>query len=782
MRVKAFLLEVDHVMRKECSALRLFLKTESGKSFRLYDESFAPYFYLNSSLSKAESLLTGMVNAKRVEAVEKLCEGVKKKLVKVIAFTASDVPKLKHEAKRLGDCFEYDIPFTRRYVIDHQLKPNKLHEVVFEGKLVKSITPLSENKKPVLKILSLDIETYNPDRISDPKKDACLMIGFYGEKKGVYSYSKKFSSKLVTSFSTEKEMLESFTELVKKEKIDVLCSYNGDQFDLPFLQARADKLNAAFSLSRDGSRVKTRKAGIRLVSKLGGRIHYDVFPVVSFLNFIGTIHVPRLRLEEVYFELLGGKKLDLDKAKLWKLWDDGKTKELDYLAEYNLVDAKACFELTEKFLPLQLELGALVGMPLFDCARATSSQLVETFLLRKAFSLNEIAPNKPVDVKAEPIEGAFVKTPEAGVYDNLAMLDFKSLYPSIIISHNIDYSALNCDCCKDAFVSPQGHRFCRKRKGIMPLVLGEVLDERFKLKDAMKKLDKKSSEYSSLDAQQWGLKILANSAYGYQLFARSRWYSRACGEATTAWAREFIHKTIKAAEEKGLKVIYTDTDSILVKYEKKNLVEEFMKEFNKTLPSRMELDLEDYYSRGIFVSKKVSGKEVGAKKKYALISDSGRIKIKGFELVRRDWSKIARRTQKKVLEILLKEGSVEKAVALVRKVVIDLKEEIIPLEDCVIYSGMRKKKYLLKSPAVSAFEYAKKTGLQVSDKVIDYVITKDGKSISDKARVFAQAKNYDPDYYVNNQVLPAVMKILGALGFDEEGLKTNTKQKGLGGW
>jgi DNA polymerase I len=313
-----------------------------------------------------------------------------------------------------------------------------------------------------------------------------------------------------------------------------------------------------------------------------------------------------------------------------------------------------------------------------------------------------------------------------------------------------------------------------------------VLDERFKLKNEMKKLSKDSAEYKALDARQWGLKILANSFYGYLLYARSRWYSRKGGEATTAWARQYIHETIEKAEAAGFRVLYADTDSLFLEYGSKgeNSVRDFQKSINASLPERMELELEDFYPRGVFVAKKQGDK--GAKKKYALINKEGKIKIRGFELVRRDWSRIARHTQREVLEIMLKEGSIDNAVALVRKVIADLKAGKVSLEDCVIYTQLRKKvdSYEVQSPEVAAVINGRKAGLKIPENsVVGYVITREGKSISEKARVVELAENYDADYYINHQVLPAVLKILGALGFDEESIKTKGSQTSLlGSW
>lgn len=1357
----AFLLDADFMMENKLPSVRLLLKGREGKSFRAFDYSFEPYFYLipSSSLEEAKKLVEHLssvqrdekASVKRVEIVEKQLRFKNVKLLKVIANNPGHVPVLREECRKFGEVYEADIPFVKRYLFDKLLSPCGEITFVQEGMEVSEVKPLDSGEPLKLNTLALDIETYNPSGLPNPEKDPCLMASYYadGGISGVYSHSKHFQNDYTKSFRGEKEMLEAICGLLRRNKVDLLCTYNGDAFDLPYLQVRARKLNADFRLGRDKGHVKTRKQGLRMVSKIGGRIHYDVFPVVSFLNFIGTIKVQRLTLEKVYEEVLGGRKLDVKKFEIWKTWDSNNQEDLEHLAEYCRIDSKACYELTKHFLHLQVEMSKLTGLTLFETCRATASQLVEALLIRKAFLRNELVPNKPhgEEIQArvsEPIQGAFVKVPNPGIYDNIAVLDFKSLYPSIIISHNIDAQTIDCDCCneKEAFLSPQGYKFCSKNRGIVPSMLEEVLSTRFKIQGEMKKLDKESEEYKQLFGRQWGLKILANSVaadepiillspenevvvktasefvdpllreefvwatqlgdatgwkvasfnalgstefkaitkvmrhecnsllsftlssgreasitkdhsvfslnaegeiipvpgcdihkgslvlvpkkmpspnvppkmlnlmkslldvpeneledviitikldrpldmlefdsqiisniiddrnisriaselsldrhavgdhlryllkegivqksndgrafiysltekakgygkflefskklkyngnkrehfaffnevkstiqeicedylkdvkigtlhgsrvspfftineevasllgyyvsegcsrkwlnqtngfsyrvdianydqkvldftfnafkalgfnasrslhsvcvnsknayllfkylfkcggnayeksipsiilsstpeiklaflktyfegdgnyekhakrwrfttvskrlvtdlvlllnqlgisavsikkdsrfyrivvneplffgerklwrtfafnipgmlleneikslgrkqfyyhlnggmhkkalqrfydvykiklgeskkierlmaflnsdlavdrvievreetpngfvydlsvqgnesfiggngliclhnsmYGYLLYARSRYYTRKGGEATTAWARQYIQETIQKAEGAGFIVLYADTDSVFLQLKSSDeiKVNEFRKKINSELPKGMELELEDFYPRGIFVSKK-QGTEKGAKKKYALINKEGKIKIRGFELVRRDWSRVARETQRKVLSIVLKEGDVEKAVKLVKGAIEELKGGKVPLDELVVYTQLRKKasSYEVTSPEVSAFEKARKQGLKLSENsVIGYVITRDGKSTSEKAQLIELAKNYDPDYYVNKQVIPAVLKILGALGYSEEDLKLSGKQTGLGAW
>ncbi len=243
--------------------------------------------------------------------------------------------------------------------------------------------------------------------------------------------------------------------------------------------------------------------------------------------------------------------------------------------------------------------------------------------------------------------------------------------------------------------------------------------------------------------------------------------------------------TMDEAEKLGFKVCYGDTDSlfILLSGKTKEDATRFMERINKALPEGMELELEDFYKRGIFVGKR--GGEGGAKKKYALLSESGKIKIKGFELVRRDWAKITKETQRSVLETILKEGDKEKAVNIVKSVISDLKDGKVNIQELVMHTQLRKGlgSYDVKSPELMAARKAVEAGVrkrsEMEGAVIGYVITAHGDSVSSKARIEQMATDYDPDYYINHQIIPATMKILKELGYNADELKTKGSQKKL---
>ncbi len=202
-------------------------------------------------------------------------------------------------------------------------------------------------------------------------------------------------------------------------------------------------------------------------------------------------------------------------------------------------------------------------------------------------------------------------------------------------------------------------------------------------------------------------------------------------------------------------------------------VTELLRSINQQLPVDMKLEFEGYYDRGFFVTKK----------RYALIDD-GKIVVKGLELVRRDWAPVAKNTQKDILQAILEEGSPEKAQKIVKNIIKDLNNGNIPLKDLIIHTKLTKKpeNYKQMAPHVIAAKKLISHGQKVTaGSIIQYVITKGREPISKRAEPveFMKDKNYDPDYYINNQVLPATLRILEAIGYSKEQIMDNEKQTSL---
>jgi DNA polymerase I len=201
------------------------------------------------------------------------------------------------------------------------------------------------------------------------------------------------------------------------------------------------------------------------------------------------------------------------------------------------------------------------------------------------------------------------------------------------------------------------------------------------------------------------------------------------------------------------------------------------------LPGIMELEYDGYYPAALFVSLKAN--DTGAKKKYALIDDEGKIHITGFETVRRNWSDIAKEVQEKVLTIILKENDSEKALKYVSSVVNDLIDKRIPVDKVIIHTQLQKDvaDYASVGPHVVIAKQLKEKGFDVvPGMIIEYVVTEGKGKIGDRVKLPEEIKdnNYDPDYYINNQVIPSVERIFEVFGYTKEDFAAKKGQSKLG--
>ncbi|MGI0100648.1 MAG: DNA-directed DNA polymerase [Candidatus Micrarchaeaceae archaeon] len=798
-------LDIDYLNRGEESLLRITVKGKDGTPYEIFDTGFRPYFYLVpfKDLDKefVESVSTSdngrTIKAVEVRSTSRQVLGKQVDAYQIFVSNTSHVPKLSSAMAQWGTCYEYDIPFAKRYSVDKDIMPLAYYRINVlddNGKLVlDSFEGGADDGQLDLNVMCFDIEVYNPLGVPRVEKDPVIMISYLcmgkEPKHGVITF-KDIDLPFVEVVKDEKEMLRRFIRVVEDLDVDVLVGYNSANFDIKYLLDRAGALRMPFNLKRFEGDTKIESHGLVDKVKIAGRVHVDMYTVVKFIAVVGAseniLKLNSKTLKNVYEAISKEKKFAVEKMDIFRLWD-GSDEDRRTLARYNLADAEALRKVYETFIPVMVELSRLTCDVLGDVCVSTTGQLVEFMLMHNSVKYNEIIPNKPTDSEmrerlANPIEGAYVKTPEPGIYADLAVFDFRGLYPSIIISYNIDPSSI-CRGCIEYHESPDGTRFDKKRASIIPLILKRMIQQRADVKKAYKK----DPDNVFLGSRSSALKIVSNSVYGYLGYARSRWYSRPCASSVTAYGRQYIKDVMAQAENYGMKVIYGDTDSLvlLIGDKTKDDAVRFMREYNRTLPESMELELEDFYTHGVFVGKKVEKGTAGAKKKYALISESGRIKIRGFELVRRDWSKIARDTQRNVLEAILKDGSAEKAAEIVKSAVKELRDGKVPLSDLVINTQLRKSidGYDIKSPELAAARKAVKSGLKTREDlegaVISYIITKHGSSISDRAELEEFAKDYDADYYINNQVLPATMRILKELNFNEEELKGLGTQKKL---
>ncbi|MEE9526020.1 MAG: DNA-directed DNA polymerase [Candidatus Woesearchaeota archaeon] len=810
-KIQFYPLDITYKVEREKAAIYLYGRTTKGEQICVIDSSFEPYFYV---LLRDEDKIKSFCNkitkisvehkeriakVTKTEVVKKKFLGKKKNAVKVFVQIPSDVPVIRDIIKEwdvIESINEYDIHFTRRYFIDKGITPLTLVEA--EGAVIQAkskvpcfkaerVEQISSDTIKAPKILAFDIETYNPaGKRFVPEEYPIIMLAFYGEDfKKVITWKRfKTDNKDIEFVDGELDLINRFKEVLEKYKPDILTGYYSDGFDLPYILTRAKHYKIKLDLGLDNSDVSFKKGATKNI-QITGLVHLDIFRFISRIMRQG-LATDSYSLDNVAAEVLGEKKDDVDIDGLSIAWDDGKENELETFCKYNLKDAKLTYNLCKKVFPNVEEMVKIVGQPIFEVSRMAFSQLVEWYIMKQTKEYNEIAPNKPHHEELSErmhkrYQGAFVFEPKPGLYKDIAIFDFRSLYPTIIGSHNIGPSSLNCSCCKDkAEYAPTEEKkfwYCKNKKGFLPSIVENLITHRMRIKEMLKK-----KEDPMLNARVESLKVLANSFYGYLGFYAARWYCFECAESVTAYGRHYIHKVIDAAKEKDFDIVYSDTDSIFLTLGEKNKEDalKFVEKINEKLPGLMELEYEGTYPSGIFVSAKAGAH--GAKKKYALLDEDGNVKITGFETVRRNWSPIAKEVQQKVLGIVLKERDLPKAVRYVKQVIIDLKDRKIPNEKVIIHTQLRQdiESYTSIGPHVAVAQRMKSKGQDVGPgSIIKYIITEGAGKIRDKAKMIEEVKDgaYDADYYIDHQIIPSVERIFDVLGFKKEELVAGDQSK-----
>ncbi len=770
----------------------LFGRDRKGRKVVVEDRTFNPYFYIDFEQDKRDAVLKMIPPEFEYAFVKKRLVGEEKEFIKVSSKGQKSLnllaEKINHK-EGIIRLYEIDVKHEKKYVADKGILP--LYDIDVEGEEIdvegrEDIRLIASTIKPLMKsnrkfsYLCFDIETYNPGGVSDPMKDPIVMISYSSSdgRNGVLTW-KKSKHDYCKSYGSEKEMIEAFIAIVKEIDPDLLISYNGDNFDLPYLRQRARENKVKLRLGWLNDEVKFTHRGVRGSSaSISGLVHIDLYMVVLLL--IGpSLKTDSFKLDDVAKEVLGEAKNEVDIANLATRWDKG---EIDPFVEYNLQDSILTLKIAEKLMPQLFEISRITGLTPFEASRIGFSKLVESYLIKESRRFNEIVPRKPGRDElsarfSQSYPGAFVVQPKPGFYKNIAVFDFRSLYPSIIVAHNVCPTTLNRG--KEFYESPPielngkvvRFKFAKSPKGFVPSLVERLILRRDAIKKEMKNHKKGTTEYIFLYAKQFAMKVLTNATYGYLGFPQARWYSIECAASITAWGREYINKVITSAKRKGLKVLYGDTDSVffLLPTEDMKVVNDFVKGVNQELPSIMALNFEGFFKSGIFVFKKSGSK--GAKKKYALCSPDGELTIKGFELVRRDWAPIAKRAQEVVLKKILKENDFKGAEKALFQLVSKLKEE--PLESFVIKTRMTKSlsSYGNLAPHVAAALKAKRDGRQIAPgMMVGYVITKGKGRISDRAYTYEMASEKglspDYDYYINNQILPSVSEIFRTIGIE----------------
>ncbi len=593
MQRNVVILDIDYVTQNDKPVIRLFSK-DKDKNVVLIDDTFEPYLYvLSDDIDECIKEIEENLDEVSIEKVLKKDFQIETEFLKVTFRHPQELAKKRDSLRDLESVIqirEFDIPFYRRYLMDRDVIP--MTEVTATGEKLDSFLDLDSSKHDVeiikltedlkrsdtypqnFRILSFDLEVRNPHGMPNSEEDEIIMIGVASNFGINQVISTKTNSSdrenFVNQVSSEKEMIEEFVNIIKDNNVDIIVGYNSDNFDFPYLKDRAKILGVDLDIGMDGSDIRFIRRGYANAASFKGLIHVDLYLVMR-----RYMTLERYTLERVYYELFGEEKIDVPGDRIWEFWDN-EGEALDNLFDYSLDDVVSTLKIAEQTLPLNLELTRIIGQPLFDVSRMATGQQAEWFLVKQAYFDEEIVPNKQganfADrAAAEDNEGGYVREPEKGLHENLVQFDFRSLYPSIIISKNIspDVMVLGDVENEDEYnIAPEhGLKFKKDPQGFIPSVIDKILQERFRIKREMKACED-DTERKALDVQQQAIKRLANTMYGIYGFPRFRWYSFECAKAITSWGRQYIKSSIKKAEEYGFYTIYADTDGFYAKYVK----------------------------------------------------------------------------------------------------------------------------------------------------------------------------------------------------------------------
>lgn len=662
--------------------------------------------------------------------------------------------------------YESDVDPLRRFLmeksINAQVKVTGIPEK--HNSITKFVNPLLEpcEVNPNFIIASIDIET--GAKTGQLYSIATHINGRKGEHKKVFMIGDKpkHSPEYIEYFSDERELLINFFKWFNEIDPDIIIGWHVVGFDLLFLDNRCRDLGINLDIARSNGRVsiRQRKPSGHFIS-ISGRVVIDGPSMLraSFFNF------EDFKLETVAQELLGsGKTITPDENKVEEI-DRLFKEDKIALAEYNLQDVVLVSDIFKKtgLIELSVRRSQISGLLMDQLGMMTAA--FDHFYLPRLHKAGFVAPNLKDIQTTEHAAGGYVIEPEPGIYSNVVVLDFKSLYPSIIQTFKIDpYSLIMKDV--DTIETLNGYKFSSSLH-----ILPDFIDELMKQRDeAKKKKDKQLSQ---------AIKILMNSFYGVMGSYGCRFYHPDLPRAITGSGHKLLLGSKEFLEKKGLKVIYGDTDSLFVMLKDVSDVKgetqgrKIARELNQfwknklkkefKIDSYLEIEYEKYYRK--FIITPARGADIGAKKRYAgLIVKSvegkeiEKIEFVGMEFVRSDWTKLAKDFQIELYEKIFKGEEVEDWI---REVIHNLKSG--KLDDKLIYRKRLRKEVEDYTKNIPPHARAAKLLSEPRD-VIYYAITQRG-----PIPVELKHNDFDYEHYIEKQLKPIADSVLSLLGknFDD---------------
>ena len=574
----------------------------------------------------------------------------------------SDMPVAREDIK----VWESSIKYYQSYIYDRQLLPGMIYEVK-DGALIEKVVEeatqnldmiralfkdcseeersyaemwakLLEYPAPKFRRAAIDIEVLSSIATRMPNPDEAegqvIAVSVYssdGEKRVLVLRREGMREGIPRlKADIEVEYCETEEELLKKT-FDVLWDYpfiltfNGDDFDLRYLSNRALKLG-----------IKPSEIPIQVLDRvclLKYGVHIDLYKF--FFNRSVQIYAYGNRYKDVSLDDVGNALLGEQKIHLEKTFG-----ELNYseLAAYCLRDSEITYKLTsfdnDSAMKLILVLARIASMPMEDVSRQGVSRWIRNFMHREHRKRNILIPNAEdiltkkgktsttAVIKGKKYKGAIVVEPTPGVHFNVAVMDFPSLYPSIIKVWNLGYQSIRCNHpgCKGHSIPDTQHWVCTEKRALESLLIGSLRDLRvnwYKSRAKDKTLPPELRSWYGIT--QGALKVILNASYGVFGADSFDLYCPPVAEATAAIGRYSITQILKHAESVGIQVLYGDTDSLFLKNPTKEQIEDVVSFTEHEL--HMGIDVDKVYRYAVFSARK---------KNYLGVLEDGTVDVKGL--------------------------------------------------------------------------------------------------------------------------------------------------------
>jgi len=651
---------------KENKPYLLFYDVKNHSILKWFDDTdHHPYAYSKESIDNLEkhpAIIEGMskykiIGIKTEEKVDPLLD----KKIKVSKIVVRDPLVIGGRADSLREhikLWEADIKYYINYVMDLGLEIGSYYKFDSQGKPRRFYYPPSEEIKEAMKEISeeerkwlerlaepvaelkrvaLDIEVYNPKGVmpqpENPEYPIFIisLCGSDGLKKVlVYNLRGDIKEEDIEFDKFEVEVFEDEISLIRRaldiiRDYPILITFNGDSFDLPYILARSKRLG----FMEVGDYIERGKNEFRI----SWGIHIDLY------KFFKNVSIKTYAFSGAYDVISLGSiaraLINKDKKELPGYFDDLPMKDI---IEYGYNDAEITLELTQFNDNLVMKLIVIISrisnMTIDDVTRLSVSNWIrnrifylhriKNYLIPRPDEIREkkwVRHFQPV-TKGKKYVGALVIDPKPGIHFNVVVVDFASLYPSILKEYNISYETVNCPHkeCMSNLVPETTTWICSRKKGLISEFAGIIRDIRvnvFKRLSKDENIPKAQREFYGVI--QRALKVIINALYGVIGADTFQFYYLPAAEAVTLYGRYVIKKAIEKADEMGLEVIYGDTDSLFIKnpdVEKLDNLVTYIKD-----RYRLQLEIDKIYKYTVLSSRK---------KNYFGITDNGIVDIKGL--------------------------------------------------------------------------------------------------------------------------------------------------------